>query len=164
MPLVQLRKAGAEKYTDPVLRHKQEVLLQKSEIDGVLNQAFPRIQETLEKWTQRASGWKVDRVETLWLDFVRYLPLWGDYYIPLPADIRHKTAVLNVKNKDGECLRWTPRSARFPARDHVDRPTKHPTQDGLTFEGINAPILISQIPKVGKAQHFRSMFLGRRKL
>ena len=43
---VQLRKDnpdGSEEYTDPVLRHKQEAILQKSEIKGALNQAFPRI-------------------------------------------------------------------------------------------------------------------------
>ena len=63
---VQLRKDnpdGSEEYTDPVLRHKQEAILQNSEIKGALNQAFPTIQETLEKWTQRGSGWVVDRVE-----------------------------------------------------------------------------------------------------
>ena len=51
---VQLQKDkpdGSEEYTDPVLRHKQEAILKKSEIKGALNQAFPRIQETLEKWT-----------------------------------------------------------------------------------------------------------------
>ena len=42
---VQLRKDnsdGSEEYTDPVLRHKQEAILQNSEIEGALNQAFPR--------------------------------------------------------------------------------------------------------------------------
>ena len=68
---VQFRKDnpdGSEEYTDPVLRHKQEAILQNSEIQGALNQAFPTIQETLEKWTQRGSGWVVDRVEVLWLN------------------------------------------------------------------------------------------------
>ena len=62
---VQLRKDNpdsSEEYTDPVLRHKQEAILLNSEIKGALNQAFPTIQETLEKWTQRVSGWVVDRL------------------------------------------------------------------------------------------------------
>ena len=48
---VQLRKDnpdGSEEYTDPVLRHKQEAILQNSEIKGALNLAFPTIQETLD--------------------------------------------------------------------------------------------------------------------
>ena len=78
---VDLEKAnpdGSEEYTDPVLRHKQEAVLQKSEIKAALHQAFPRVQETLEKWTQRGSGWAVDQVHTLWLDIARYQPLRVD--------------------------------------------------------------------------------------
>ena len=73
----QLRKDnpdGGKEYVSPVMRHKQEAALQNSEIDGALNQALPAIQETLEKWTQRGSGWVVDWVETLWLDIARYQP------------------------------------------------------------------------------------------
>ena len=139
---------GSEEYTDPVLRHKQEAILQNSEIEGVLNQAFPTIQETLEKWMQRGSGWVVDRVEVLCLNIARYQPLRGGSYIPLPAVVRIKKAVVNVKNKEDHCLRWALRSALFLAWDHVDRPSKYPTDDGLDFKGINAPTPISQVPKV----------------
>ena len=53
---VQLRKDnpdGSEEYTGPVLRHKQEAILQNSEIEGGLHQAFPTIQETLEVDAER---------------------------------------------------------------------------------------------------------------
>ena len=148
---VQLRKDspdGSEEYSDPVLRHKQETLLQQSEIGAALHQAFPRSLELLEKWTQRGSGWVVERVETLWLDIARYQPLRGGSYIPLPAAVKNKKAVINVKNKDDNCLRWALRSALFPAMHHVDRPTMYPTADGLDFTGIDAPTPISQIDKV----------------
>ena len=49
---VQLRKDnpdGSEEYTDPVLRHKQEAVLQEGEIKEALHQAFPMVKETLEK-------------------------------------------------------------------------------------------------------------------
>ena len=98
----QLRKDnpdGSEEYVSPVMRHKQGAALQNSEIDGALDQAFPAIQETLEKWPQRGSGRVVDQVETLWLDIARYQPLRGGSYIPLPAAMRNKKAVVNIKNK-----------------------------------------------------------------
>ena len=72
---VQLRKDnldGSEEYIDPVLRHKQEVFLQASEINEDLNRAIPYLLELLEKWTQRGSGWVVDKVQTLWVDIARY--------------------------------------------------------------------------------------------
>ena len=58
---VQLRKDnpdGSEEYTDPVLGHKQEALLQASEINEDLIRAIPYLLELLEKWTQRGSGWE----------------------------------------------------------------------------------------------------------
>ena len=67
---VSLRKGQldcAEKYIDPVLRHKQEVLFQAREISEALDIAFPSILETLVKLMQRVSRWVVDKVEILWL-------------------------------------------------------------------------------------------------
>ena len=146
--LVKVNPDGSEEYTDPVLRHKQVVVLQKSEIKAALQQAFPRVQETLEKWTQRGSGWAVDRVHTLWLDIARYQPLRGGSYIPLPAAVKNKKAVVNVKNRDDHCLRWVLRSALFQAAKDPHRPTKYPTADGLDFTDIEAPTPISQIGNV----------------
>ena len=146
--LVKVNPDGSEEYTDPVLRHKQVVVLQKSEIKAALQQAFQRVQETLEKWTRRGSGWAVDRVHTLWLDIARYQPLWGGSYILLPAAVKNKKAVVNVKNRDDHCLRWALRSSLFQAAEHPHRPTKYPTADGLDFTGIETPTPISQIDMV----------------
>ena len=139
---VQLRKDnpdGSEEYTDPVLRHKQEALLQGSEIKGALDEAIYYVLQLLEKWTHRGSGRTVDRVQTLWLDIARYQPLRGSSYIPLTAAFMSKKAVVNVKNKDDHCLRWALRSVLFPACDHVNRLSKYPTNDDLNFKGIDAP-------------------------
>ena len=56
---IQLQKSKADgvvEYTDPMLRHKQEALLQDSEISEALNKSFCTILELLDKWTQRGSG------------------------------------------------------------------------------------------------------------
>ena len=147
---VSLRKDrpdGAEEYTDPVLRHKQETLLRANEINEALDKAFPHILELLEKWTQRGSGWAVDRVETLWLDIARYQPLRGGSYIPLPAAVKNKKAVVNVKNKDDHCLRWALRSALFPAAKNPQRPTKYSVQDGLDLGGGGGLMLQRPSPR-----------------
>ena len=114
---VQLQKEspdGTEEFTNPVLRHKQKALLQASEIKEALDKAKPHLLELLEKWTQRGSGWVVDRVQTLWLDIARYQPLRGGSYIPLPAAVKNKRTVVNVKDKDDHCLRWALRLGLFP--------------------------------------------------
>ena len=146
--LVKANLDGSEEFMEPILRHKQEAVLQKNEIKAALEEAFPRLLETLEKWTQRGSGWVVAQVRTLWLDIARYQPLRGGSYIPLPPALKNKKAVVNVKNMDDHCLRWALRSALFQAADHPDRPAKYPTADGLDFTGIDVPTPISQIGKV----------------
>ena len=160
---VSLRKQGpdgTEEFTNPVLRHKQKALLQASEIKGALDKAIPHLLELLEKWTQRGSVWTVDRVQTLWLDIARYQPLRGSSYIPLPAALRSTKAVVNVKNKDDHCFRWTLRSALFLACDHVDSPSKYPTNDDLNFKENDAPTPISQIPKVEKQNNLTINVFG----
>ena len=55
---VQLQKEnpdGSEEYTDPVLRHKQEAILQKSEIEG------PSIKLSPTSWSCWKSGHKEGR-------------------------------------------------------------------------------------------------------
>ena len=99
---VSLRKQGpdgTEGFTDPVLRHKQKALFQASKIKVTLDEAISNLLELLEKWTQRGSGWVVNQVQTLWLDIARYQPLRGSSYIPLPAAVRSKKAVVNVKKQ-----------------------------------------------------------------
>ena len=74
----------------------------------------------------------------------------GGSYIPLPAEVAKKKAIINVKNKDDNCLRWALRSAMFPVPKDPQRPTKYPIEDGLNFEGIHSPTPISQISRVEK--------------
>ena len=162
---VQLRKDnpdGSEEYTDPVLRRMQEALLQASEINEDHNKAIPHLLELLEKWTQRGSGWVVDRMQTFWLDIARYQPLRGGSYIPLPAAVRSKKAVINVKNRDDQCLRWALRAAlAYPPPPHnPKRPRWYHTEDGLNFQGVDAPTPISQIPKVEKQSNLAIYVFG----
>ena len=146
--LVKANPDGSEEFMEPTLRHKQEAVLQKNEIKAAFEEAFPRLQETLEKLTQRGSGWVVVQVRTLWLDIARYQPLRGGSYIPLPKKLQDKKAVVNVKNTDDQCLRWALRSAIFQVAKDPQRPAKYPTVDGLDFTGVDAPTPISQIDKV----------------
>ncbi|XP_058029287.1 uncharacterized protein LOC131193286 [Ahaetulla prasina] len=146
--------------SEAMLRHKQKVVLQNSEIDMALDEAFTTIQKMLENWIQRGSGWVIERVQTLWLNIARYQPFQGGSYISQSSVVRNTKAVINVKNKGDHSLRWALRSALFPAEDHVDRPSKYPTQDGLDFKGIQAPTPISHIQRVEKQNNLAINVFG----
>ena len=89
-------------------------------------------------------------MKTLWLDIALYEPLKGSSYIPLPDVLKHKKAIINIKNDDEHCLRYTLRAALFPTSDHPQRISSYPTDDGLNFDGVESPTLVSQICKVEK--------------
>ena len=141
---------GTRTYTDPPFRSytKQNTVLNEDEIN--VDEQTSYILENIENFIQNGSGWKVDSLMTLWLDFAKYEPIKGGSYIPLPTALKNKRAVINIKNEDDNCLRYTLRSALFPAIHNIERISSYPKQDGLDFEGIDAPTPISQISKVEK--------------
>ena len=125
-----------------------------------LNVAQDRQLEELAGWTERGSGWVVDAIEKFYLDFARNDPLRGGHYLPLPKDLKAKGAIIDVKNKDNECLRWALRAAKFPVTKDPQRPSKYPTDDGLDFTGISFPTPLNEIPKVEKQNNLAINVLG----
>ena len=97
---------------------------------------------------------------TVYLDFARHNPIRGGTYIPLPTKLKDTNAIINVKNKDNQCLRWALRAALFPAARNPQRPSKYPTEDGLDFTGISSPTPLHEIPKVENLNNITINVLG----
>ena len=49
---------------------------------------------------------------------VKYEPLGGSSYIPLPAFLAAKKAIINLKNGDDECFKWAIARALNPVEKH----------------------------------------------
>ena len=126
----------------------QYATLSADEIDSFFGEATSAIVQKIEKFTKEGSGWMIDKCNTLFLNIAKYEPLKGSSYIPLPEVLAHKKAIINVKNKDQECLRWTLRSAFFSAKNNLNTPYSYPKQDNLNMEGIDFPTPIPQINKI----------------
>ena len=119
-----------------------------------LNAALERQLEELAGWVERGSGWVVNAIEIFYLYFARNDPIRGGHYLPLPKDLKAKNAIINVKNKDDQCLRWAFRAALFPVSKDPQRTSKYPTDDGLDFTSISFPTPLNEIPKVEKLNNF----------
>ena len=113
-----------------------------------LNAVLERQLEELANWVEKGSGWVVEAIEKVYLDFARHDLIRGGHYLPLPKDLKAKNAIINVKNKDDQCLRWALWAALFPASQDPPRPSKYPIDDGLDFTGISFPTPLNEIPKV----------------
>ena len=63
--------------------------------------------EEISRWQNQGSDWVVERILTVYLEFVKYEPIRGGTYIPTPPKLKSKRAIINVKNQHDQCLRWS---------------------------------------------------------
>ena len=115
-----------------------------------LNKFIDEVKGEIEAWSERGSGWIMDKILEAFINVAQYQPMRGGSYIPLPTKLKNKKAVLNIQNIDNECIRWALRGALFPAprgRNPI-RPSSYPTEDGLNFTGIDFPTPVSQIDRL----------------
>jgi len=107
----------------------------------------------MSTFMQAGSGWTLEENHTLVLEMVDYEPMGGSSYLELPKDIYDTKAVINVKNEDQQCFKWSILPALHPASNDAQRITKYQEyKDELNFTGINFPVTIDQIGKFEKKQ------------
>ena len=119
-------------------------------LNHLMNQFIDHVRGQIEGWSERGSDWAVDEILEAFINLARYNPLRGGTYMLLPEKLKNKKAVLNIQNRDNQCLRWAIRATLFPAPrgKNPQRPSSYPTQDGLNFVGIDFPTPVSQIDKL----------------
>ncbi|XP_078353490.1 uncharacterized protein LOC144638167 [Oculina patagonica] len=119
-----------------------------------IKQEFDRFIEIakgeIEAWSERGSGWVLERIIAAYVNVARYQPLRGETFLPLPANLAKKKAIINVQNRDNECLKWALRAALFPPSDgkNPQRTSKYPVNDGINYEGIVFPTPVKQLDKL----------------
>jgi len=135
---------GKEKETYVFNRNDEDQI--KEKFDEFIEKAKGEI----ENWSEKGSGWEVEKIEIAYVNVARYKPLRGGAYLPLPANLAKKKAIINVQNRDNECLKWALRAALFPPKDgkNPQRPSKYPVNDGINYEGIVFPTPYEQIKKL----------------
>ena len=155
--LVKFYMIRDEKVEENQMNHyfnrMQPVILNEHNIDilnPLLNQFIDEVKGQIEAWSERGSGWIMDKILEAFINVAQYRPLRDGSYMVLPTKLKNKRAILNIQNRDNECLRWSLRAALFPAprgRNPI-RPSSYPTEDGLNFTGIDFPTPVLQIDRL----------------
>ncbi|KAL9972240.1 hypothetical protein ACROYT_G018509, partial [Oculina patagonica] len=122
----------------------------KEEIEKEFDRFIEKAKGEIEAWSEKGSGWKIERIEMAYINVARYQPLRGGSYLPLPPKLANKKAVINVQNRDNECLKWALRAALFPPRDgkNPQRTSRYPVDDGINYNGIDFPTPLKQIDRL----------------
>ena len=90
---------------------------------------FSKVKETvLESWAKfqrQGSDWRFRSVLSLDLHTVKYVPLGGSSYSPLPRFLAAKKAITNLKNADDGCFKWAITRVLNPVEEHSEHIDKH---------------------------------------
>ena len=92
----------------------------------------------------------MEKIELVYVNVARFQPLRGGTYLPIPTKLKNKKGVMNVQNKDNECLKWAVSSAMFPPPEgkNPNRPRSYPVNDVINWSGIVFPTPVKQIDKL----------------
>ena len=85
------------------------------------------------------------------LHTVKYEALGGSSYIPLPAFLAARKAIIILKNEDDECFKWAITRALNPVEKHSERSDQklRETSKALNSEGLKFPFNLCDINKLG---------------
>ena len=109
-----------------------------------------KILRKLEEFQERDLGWALSKILHLKVHINKYEPISGSSYIDLPADIKLKKAVVNVKNDDNFCFLWAVVSALHPVHwsENANRTSSYPHYSKvLKYDGLSFPLQLKDIPK-----------------
>ena len=76
-----------------------------------------------------------------------FIPLRGSTFFPLPKNIATKKAVINMKNDDNLCFKWSVTRSLNPVDVHPERITKElkDQSERLDWSGLKFPVDLNQI-------------------
>jgi len=134
----QQQRTTARFYIPPVISSAESLDLQN---------LTATLQNSIESFTSRGSGWNVSSIRSLSLCIGVFRPTAGFSFIPTPAEILKKKATINVRNHNSnDCFQYSILAARAA------------TSNGINVQFLIEFILIAFIiiATIVKAWHIRN--------
>ena len=150
-------------YKTAFFNGKAKTITKTNNIEHELSMSRQEILNLIDKWVSEGSGWVIDRIDSHYINVTTYTPLHGSNYIELPTELKNpKKGLINIKNKDDECLRWCHIRHLNPQKKDPQRIKKSDKEyvDKLDYSGIEFPVTIKQINKIEKQNGIRINAFG----
>ncbi|XP_072017519.1 uncharacterized protein [Amphiura filiformis] len=126
-----------------------DVNLEPTDLDELYNRWSERILENIASFQNCGSGWVFKSIVDLSVHTVTYKPMSGSSYIPTPKDIAKKKAIINLRNHDDQCFKYSITRGINPVYDNpnrVDKKLKAKSKE-LNWEDIPFPTSLKDIAK-----------------
>ena len=114
---------------------------------------FAHIKNQVEHPALPKSGFTLDHIMHLDIDFHQLVLTRGSSHVELPEWIARRKAVINPKNEDKECFKWGVIAALHyeEISDHSERISKlRPFAERYDWEGLEFPMALNEISKFEK--------------
>ena len=147
---VQFSKPKGEitEQVSPRFRGNCQIFLKSADIEESLQDSIKKIHSSFIVYQRQGSYWTLDKVLKIKIHLVKYKPLKGSSYIPLPIKLRSKHAIVNVQNRDKKCFMWSMLAALHPTDRNAERISKYIAYTNeLNFEYITFPVKVKDIHK-----------------
>ncbi|XP_075211196.1 uncharacterized protein LOC142318514 [Lycorma delicatula] len=117
-----------------------------NDIDNAIQNATEQLLEEEASFEGKQSGWTLITLDGILVRVNKFRPLRGSCYIPLPSKFQQKHAVINIKNEDEFCFKWSIlcRFVKGTHRERVDMRYKT-LLDKFDFHGITFPTPLGEI-------------------
>ena len=127
-----------------------KLILENTDVEEVFNEMVDEIETAIQRVENaQGSGWYLESIINLTLHTAKWDPLNAGSYIDLPANLKNKKAIINMKNQDDKCFLWCVLRALNPKNTNPDRIDKDlkSKQDTLNMEGIKYPVSFRDIDR-----------------
>ena len=138
---------------DAYFNSRVKIMVNISEMNVALQKSRKEIMEAINQWISEGSGWTIGSVDGHYINLVKYNPLQGSSYIPLPSKLRNSAkGLINMKNNDNECFRWCHIRHLNPQNRNPQRIKKTDKEfiNKLSYTDIEFPVTMKQINKIEK--------------
>jgi len=123
-------------------------ILKASDIKESIQHMLNNVENQMDNFIRNGSGHIVDSFNFIDVRIIQYKPIRGSSYIPLPAWVNSKKAVINVKNSDDKCFLWSVLSALHEQRKNAERVSKYKQYENtLNVSRLKFPVKVEDIPK-----------------
>ena len=124
-----------------------------SDINDLIQCMLAYIKAQTENPKFPESGFTLDKIMHLYINFHRLVLTWGSSYIELPEWLKSKKAVINLQNKDEGCFKWAVIEALHheEIKHHPERISLlRPYENQYNWKGLEFPVSIKKIDKFEK--------------
>ena len=146
---------------EPFFHGQCHIVLKEDDIEQALRESIMKIINSFIEYQREGSNWTLDKVIRTNIHIVTYKPLKGSSYLPLPAKLANKKAIVNVQNQDDRCFMWSILAALHPAVENPHRVTKYEQyRDELDFANIPFPVRVTDVIKFEKKNNISVNVFG----